>query len=156
MLTDVDAVYADLGTQAARPVCRASPDAMTARSFAARSLGPKVGVACRFVRANSGFVAIGALTDARAMLRGEAGTTVTRQAIQLEWGTAAPVGAAVGWGFDQASPASTVLGRLLAFSFLGRGAPTCPTGARDLEPGPVRLGRTSAGRLVLLGFIPAP
>ena len=55
MLTDVDAVYADWGTPAARPVRRASPDEMASRHFAAGSMGPKVEAACRFVRANSGF-----------------------------------------------------------------------------------------------------
>ncbi len=88
MLTDVDAVYADWGTPSAWPIHRASPDEMAARTFAAGSMGPKVEAACRFVRANSGFAAIGALADAGAMLRGEAGTMVTGDAAQLEWGTA--------------------------------------------------------------------
>ncbi len=96
MLTDVDAVYADWGTPAARPVRRASPDAMASLSFAAGSMGPKVEAACRFVRANSGFAAIGALADAGAMLRGEAGTMVTRQATQVEWGIAPRAGGAAG------------------------------------------------------------
>jgi carbamate kinase len=94
MLTDVDAVYADWGTPAARRVRRASPDELSSRQFAAGSMGPKVEAACRFVRANAGFAAIGSLTDAGAMLRGEAGTTVTRQATQIEWGTAPQVGTA--------------------------------------------------------------
>jgi carbamate kinase len=94
MLTDVDAVYADWGTPSARPVRRASPDEMASRQFAAGSMGPKVEAACRFVTANSGFAVIGSLADAGAMLRGEAGTTVTRQATQIEWGTAAVAGAA--------------------------------------------------------------
>jgi carbamate kinase len=94
MLTDVDAVYADWGTPLAWPIHRASPDEMTSRSFAAGSMGPKVEAACRFVRANSGFAAIGSLADAARMLRGEAGTVVSGQAAQLEWGTAPlPVGA---------------------------------------------------------------
>ena len=96
MLTDVDAVYADWRTPAARPVRRASPDEMAARSFAAGSMGPKVDAACRFACANSGFAVIGSLADAGAMLRGEAGTTVTRQATQIEWGTPALVGTATG------------------------------------------------------------
>ena len=66
---------------------------MASRQFAAGSMGPKVEAACRFVRADSGFAVIGSLADAGAMLRGEAGTTVTRQATQIEWGTAAVVGA---------------------------------------------------------------
>jgi carbamate kinase len=88
MLTDVDAVYADWGTPSAWPIHRASPDEMASRSFAAGSMGPKVEAACRFVRANSGFAAIGSLADAGAMLRGEAGTMVSGTGARLEWGTA--------------------------------------------------------------------
>jgi carbamate kinase len=88
MLTDVDAAYADWGTPDAWPIHRASPDDLAARSFAAGSMGPKVKAACRFVNANSGFAAIGSLSDAARMLRGEGGTIVTRSATQLEWGTA--------------------------------------------------------------------
>jgi carbamate kinase len=88
MLTDVDAVYADWGTPSAWPIHRASPDEMASRAFAAGSMGPKVEAACRFVRANSGFAAIGSLADAGAMLRGEAGTIVSSATTQLEWGTA--------------------------------------------------------------------
>jgi carbamate kinase len=97
MLTDVDAVYADWGTPSARQVRRASPDELSSRQFAAGSMGPKVEAACRFARANAGFAVIGSLADAGAMLRGEAGTMVTRQATQLEWGAApTPAGAAAG------------------------------------------------------------
>jgi len=88
MLTDVDAVYADWGTPSAWPIHRASPDEMASRSFAAGSMGPKVEAACRFVRANGGFAAIGSLADAGAMLRGEAGTMVSGTGAKLEWGTA--------------------------------------------------------------------
>ena len=96
MLTDVDAVYADWGTSDARPIHRASPAEMASRAFAAGSMGPKVEAACRFVRANSGFAAIGSLADAGAMLRGEAGTIVSGEGAQLEWGTAPLLGAAAG------------------------------------------------------------
>lgn len=88
MLTDVDAAYADWGTPDARPIHRASPDDMAARTFAAGSMGPKVEAACRFVRASSGFAAIGSLADAPRMLRGEAGTLIAGSVAQLEWGTA--------------------------------------------------------------------
>ncbi len=88
MPTDVDAVYADWGTPSARPIHRASPDEMASRSFVGGSMGPKVEAACRFVRANSGFAAIGALADAGAMLQGEAGTRISATGPQLEWGTA--------------------------------------------------------------------
>jgi carbamate kinase len=96
MLTDVDAVYGDWGTPQAWPIHRASPDSLAEHTFAAGSMGPKVHAACRFVRANAGFAAIGALADAGAMLRGQAGTIVTKDAPELEWGTAPLLGAAAG------------------------------------------------------------
>jgi carbamate kinase len=96
MLTDVSAVYADWGTPEAWPISRASPDDLVARSFASGSMGPKVEAACRFVGANSGFAAIGSLSDAGAMLREAAGTIVTRAASQLEWGTAPLPGVGAG------------------------------------------------------------
>jgi carbamate kinase len=39
-------------------------------------MGPKVEAACRFVEAGGGQAGIGALADAAAILRGEAGTIV--------------------------------------------------------------------------------
>ena len=78
MLTDVDAVYEDWGTPSAAPIRRATPDELAGITFAAGSMGPKVEAACRFVRDNGGFAAIGSLDAAAAMLRGEAGTMITR------------------------------------------------------------------------------
>ena len=43
-------------------------------------MGPKVEAACQFARATGGIAAIGALKDAAAVLRGEAGTTVSTRA----------------------------------------------------------------------------
>ncbi len=88
MLTDVDAVYADWATPNAWPIRRASPVDLTGHWFAAGSMGPKVQAACRFAGETGGFAAIGSLADAGAMLRGEAGTTVTKAAAEIEWGTA--------------------------------------------------------------------
>jgi carbamate kinase len=39
-------------------------------------MGPKVEAACRFVETTGGAAAIGALEDAAAIVRGEAGTIV--------------------------------------------------------------------------------
>jgi carbamate kinase len=95
MLTDVDAVYADWGTPSAWPIHRASPETMLRRAFAAGSMAPKVAAACRFVQANSGFAAIGSLSQAAEMLRQESGTIVTHDAHQTEWGTAPLLGLAL-------------------------------------------------------------
>jgi carbamate kinase len=77
MLTDVRAVERGFGTPEAEPVRRATPAELRAVEFAAGSMAPKVEAACRFVEATGGTAAIGALTDAAAIVRGEAGTVVT-------------------------------------------------------------------------------
>ncbi len=77
LLTDVDAVIDGFGTPDARPICHATPVELRPRSFAAGSMGPKVEAACRFVEATGKVAAIGRLDAAEALLRGEAGTTVS-------------------------------------------------------------------------------
>jgi carbamate kinase len=90
MLTDVDAVYHDWGRPTARAIRRASPEALEAFDFATGSMGPKVESACEFARATGGIAGICALEDAAALLRGEAGTTVTTQARGVEYHGAPP------------------------------------------------------------------
>ncbi|HEX3239532.1 MAG TPA: carbamate kinase [Solirubrobacterales bacterium] len=77
MLTDVDAVQLDWGTDRARPLHQTSPAELREHSFPAGSMGPKVEAACRFVEATDGRAAIGQLKDAVAIVRGEAGTQVS-------------------------------------------------------------------------------
>jgi carbamate kinase len=79
IVTDVDAVYADWGTPDQRPIRRATPEALSARDFAAGSMGPKVRAACSFVEQTGGFAAIGSIADTPALLRGDAGTMVVAQ-----------------------------------------------------------------------------
>jgi carbamate kinase len=78
LLTDVDAVIDGFGTPDARPIRRATPAELRARSFPVGSMGPKVEAACRFVEATGKVAAIGRLDAAASLLRGEAGTTVSR------------------------------------------------------------------------------
>ncbi|MEI2387421.1 carbamate kinase [Breoghania sp. JC706] len=77
MATDADAVFLDWGTPEARSIRRASPDAMAAHAFPAGSMGPKVEAACNFARLTGKPAVIGALKDLPALVRGEAGTTIT-------------------------------------------------------------------------------
>jgi carbamate kinase len=77
MATDVDAVYLDWGKPEARAVRRASPKAIRECAFPAGSMGPKVAAACRFAQRTGKNAAIGALKDLEAILRGEAGTTIS-------------------------------------------------------------------------------
>jgi carbamate kinase len=88
IVTDVDAVYADWGTPEQRAIRRATPDALAETEFAAGSMGPKVRAACAFVEETGGLAAIGSISDTPALIRGEAGTTVTLDASGLEVGTA--------------------------------------------------------------------
>ena len=88
IVTDVDAVYADWGTPQQRAIRRATPEALSKSEFAAGSMGPKVRAACSFVEETGGLAAIGSITDTLALIRGEAGTTVTLDASGLEVGAA--------------------------------------------------------------------
>jgi carbamate kinase len=84
IVTDVDAVYVDWGTSEQRAIRRATPEALAETEFAAGSMGPKVRAACSFVEETGGLAAIGSIEDTPALLRGEAGTIVTRDADGLE------------------------------------------------------------------------
>ena len=84
IVTDVDAVYRDWGTPGATAIRRASPAALAASEFASGSMGPKVAAACTFVTETGGMAAIGSITEAGALVRGEAGTVVALEARGLE------------------------------------------------------------------------
>jgi carbamate kinase len=88
IVTDVDAVYDGWGTPEQRTIRRATPEALAATEFAAGSMGPKVKAACSFVEETGGLAAIGSIVDTPALLRGDAGTIVTRDATGLEFGEA--------------------------------------------------------------------
>ena len=76
MLTDVAAVQRDYGTPQASPIDRISTTELRAMSFSHGSMGPKVEAACDFVDRGGRFAAIGSLTAAVALVRGETGTTI--------------------------------------------------------------------------------
>ena len=82
ILTDVDAVYADWGTPAARPLRRltlAEVGALVASGGVNEGgMRPKVEAAAGFVEAAGGRAIIARLNDGPAALRGEAGTTIVR------------------------------------------------------------------------------
>ena len=77
LLTDVDAVYLGWGSADEHPLREAAADQLRAMNFAAGSMGPKVEAACRFAEATGRPAAIGALANAAAIVRGEAGTHVS-------------------------------------------------------------------------------
>ncbi|MFB6354502.1 MAG: carbamate kinase [Halobacteriales archaeon] len=87
MLTDVDAVYRDYGTDDEAPIDEiAAPELRELHEqgqFPAGSMGPKVEAACRFVDGQSRrdrTAIVAALDDAKAALEHEAGTRVVRRA----------------------------------------------------------------------------
>jgi carbamate kinase len=85
MLTDVDAVYKDWSKPQQRAIRRISPQAIQNYSFATGSMEPKIKAACEFVEQSGGVVGIGRLQDANAILAGEAGTLIDREAQNISW-----------------------------------------------------------------------
>ncbi len=85
MLTDVDAVRDDWGNPDARSIRRISADSISRFSFDPGSMGPKVEAACEFVRSGGAVAAIGALSDARAIVAGQAGTRITNEPQDTQW-----------------------------------------------------------------------
>jgi carbamate kinase len=84
IVTDVDAVYSGWGTPEQRAIRRATPEALGRSEFAEGSMGPKVKAACTFVERTGRTAAIGSIRETPALLRGEAGTTVSLDAAELE------------------------------------------------------------------------
>jgi carbamate kinase len=76
LLTDVDAVYSDWGSPAAKPLRHVTPAQLRNYTFAPGSMAPKVEAACRFVEATGGFAGIGQLEDGTKILAGKAGTII--------------------------------------------------------------------------------
>jgi len=74
MLTDVDAVYTGYGTRAARALDQVNPATLSAKDFAAGSMGPKVAFAIEFAKRTGKPAAIGKLDDALAIVQHQRGT----------------------------------------------------------------------------------
>jgi carbamate kinase len=81
MVTDVDGVYLDWGTEQQRRLERVTPAELRATGFAAGSMGPKVEAACRFVERTGKRAAIGGLGQIEQIVEGEAGTQVVPTAV---------------------------------------------------------------------------
>jgi carbamate kinase len=76
LLTDVDAVHLNWGTNQSEPIREVAPGQLRRHVFAAGSMGPKVEAACRFVESGGQMAGIGRLEDAGRILEGTAGTIV--------------------------------------------------------------------------------
>ena len=83
ILTDVDAVYRDYGTDDAAPIRRLSvrdAEAMVrSGALGTGSMRPKVEAAISFVASGGARATIAALRDGPAAIRGEAGTSITAE-----------------------------------------------------------------------------
>ncbi|MCI2395989.1 carbamate kinase [Aliiroseovarius sediminis] len=75
LLTDVDAVYRDFGTDAQARIPCLSPEEARALNLPAGSMGPKMAAAAEFA-GQGGLAGIGRLQDALALLDGTAGTLI--------------------------------------------------------------------------------
>jgi len=82
IVTDVDAVYSGWGTPEQEAIRSATPAMLSGSEFAAGSMGPKVRAACEFVQRTGRMAAIGSIHDTAALVRGEAGTTVTLESAE--------------------------------------------------------------------------
>ncbi len=78
LLTDVESVYQDFGTPQAKALRRLTVAEGDIMKVPAGSMGPKIRAASSFA-ASGGFSAIGRLSDALAMLSGQAGTHVVSE-----------------------------------------------------------------------------
>lgn len=81
LLTDVPAVMSGFGTADPQPIRDATPGELRALELPAGSMGPKVEAVARFVEQTGNLAAIGSLTEATAVLNGEAGTRVSHAPI---------------------------------------------------------------------------
>lgn len=84
ILTDVDSVYLNWGTEDQKSIRKVSPNAFGEFDFPDGSMGPKVEAAAEFARATGGISCIGNLEQAIDMLEGKAGTTVTSRCKETE------------------------------------------------------------------------
>ncbi len=75
LLTDVEAVYQGFGTPEAQPLSTLTIAESHELNLPAGSMGPKINAACSFAE-SGGFSAIGRLSEALALLSGQAGTHI--------------------------------------------------------------------------------
>ncbi len=85
LLTDVAAVHTEWPADHGQALRLIAPESVRRFAFAPGSMGPKVDAACRFVERTGAVAGIGRLQDAAAILAGEAGTVIDREARKIEY-----------------------------------------------------------------------
>lgn len=83
ILTDADAVYLDWGKPTQRPLAQITPERLGEMQFDAGSMGPKVTACAEFVSHCHGIAGIGSLADGSAILAGDKGTLIRREATDV-------------------------------------------------------------------------
>ena len=78
LLTDVDAVYQDWGTEKQSPIRESTTTALGQHEFAAGSMGPKVKAACLFAQESGKQAYIGSLEQIQETLLGKQVTAIRR------------------------------------------------------------------------------
>lgn len=78
ILTDVPQVMKNFGQPDQEAIGKTTTTQMRAMDLPAGSMGPKVDACCNFVEKTGGIAAIGRLSEAPAILAGEAGTIIQR------------------------------------------------------------------------------
>ncbi|MCT0253008.1 MULTISPECIES: carbamate kinase [unclassified Synechocystis] len=81
LLTDIDGVYENWGTNYAHRLEQTTPKNLRRYRFAQGSMAPKVEAACRFVERTGQWCGIGKLAQALAIIKGETGTVISNQYI---------------------------------------------------------------------------
>lgn len=79
LLTDVPCVERNHATPLAQPIREATVAELDPAEFEGGSMRPKIEAACRFATRTGKIAAIGALSDAAAILAGDAGTQIVRE-----------------------------------------------------------------------------
>lgn len=85
ILTDVESVFVDWGTEHEKGIKAISPHDLSAMDFAKGSMGPKVQAACEFVEKTGKKAIIGNLMQGEAMIHGKSGTLITKEAKTISY-----------------------------------------------------------------------
>ncbi|WP_261817949.1 carbamate kinase [Vibrio gallicus] len=78
ILTDADGVFLDWGKPTQHVIKNATPRELSKIEFDAGSMGPKIDASCEFIKNGGTVVGIGSLKDGLDILKGTAGTNITR------------------------------------------------------------------------------
>lgn len=84
MATDAEAVFLNWDAPKQRGIKCINPTDLANHDFAAGSMGPKVDAACQFAELTGKVAAIGSLADLEHIVKGTAGTRVSKQVAEME------------------------------------------------------------------------